>query len=117
MMRSFIFRFYAYLALSSCLVGSASSTQHKLNTIEDVLAEPKGGLVDAGADVGSTTNEALFSLPTVFNGVQVPPMKELTGGAFDIETKDGYWYVPLVDHFYLPQQEPSNIKSHLTLFV
>lgn len=101
MMRSFILRLYGYLILSSCLVSSASSTQHKLNTIEDVLSEPKGGLVD-GADVGITKNEALSGLPTVFNGIEVPPMKELSGGAFDTETKDGYWYVQIVDHFCLP---------------
>jgi protein disulfide-isomerase len=28
---------------------------------------------------------------TVFNGVEVPPMKELSGDQFDTEIKDGYW--------------------------
>lgn len=29
---------------------------------------------------------------TVFNGVKVPPMKELTPEDFDETIKDGYWY-------------------------
>ncbi|KZF25322.1 putative disulfide isomerase [Xylona heveae TC161] len=33
---------------------------------------------------------------TVFNGVNVPPMKEINGAKFDEEIKDGYW---LVDHY------------------
>lgn len=30
---------------------------------------------------------------TTFNGVEVPPLKELTGENYETETKDGYWYV------------------------
>ncbi len=30
---------------------------------------------------------------TIFNGVEVPPLKELSGEEFDKETKDGYWFV------------------------
>lgn len=29
---------------------------------------------------------------TVFNGVTVPPMKELPGTGFEESIKDGYWY-------------------------
>ena len=29
---------------------------------------------------------------TLFNGVEVPPMKELNGEQFNMEIKDGYWY-------------------------
>lgn len=29
---------------------------------------------------------------TRFNGIEVPPMKELSGENFDKEIKDGYWY-------------------------
>lgn len=31
--------------------------------------------------------------PTKFNGIEVPPLKELSGKDFDAEVKDGYWYV------------------------
>jgi protein disulfide-isomerase len=30
---------------------------------------------------------------TTFNGIEVPPLKDLSGDKFDEEIKDGYWYV------------------------
>jgi protein disulfide-isomerase len=30
---------------------------------------------------------------TVFNGIEVPPMKELDGDGFEESIKEGYWYV------------------------
>lgn len=48
--------------------------------------------MDSGAAAGATNSEALSALSTVFNGIKVPPMKELNGKDFDKETKDGYWY-------------------------
>lgn len=68
-------------------------TQHEPNTIEDVLAETSSGVADAG---GSTSGEALPGSPTIFNGLEVPPMKDLTGEAFGAETKDGYWYAKAI---------------------
>jgi len=66
----------------------AEENQRKL-TVEDVLSETK----DAGAAAGATNSEAVSDEATTFNGVKVPPMKELNGNDFDKDTKDGYWYV------------------------
>lgn len=91
-MQLLILRSCAYLFFLSCIVGVTSGTQHEPNTIEDVLAEPSSGTVDAGAGSGSTSGEAQPGSPTVFNGIEVPPMQDLGGETFDAETKDGYWY-------------------------
>ena len=77
---------------------AAIDVQHQLNTVEDVLAEPKAKvgeakLVDDGPKAGATNSEAVSGMPTKFNGIDVPPMKELTGESFDKETKNGYWFV------------------------
>lgn len=96
-MRSFILRSCAYLFLSSCVVGVTSGTLHELNTIEDVLAKTISGIADDGAGGGSTSSEAPPGSPTIFNGIEVPPMRELTGKVFDSEIKDGYWYAKAVD--------------------
>jgi protein disulfide-isomerase len=31
------------------------------------------------------------SRPTIFNGVEVPPLRELAGDTFEASVKDGYW--------------------------
>lgn len=49
--------------------------------------------MDSGAAAGATNSEALSASSTVFNGIKVPPMKELDGKDFEKETKDGYWFV------------------------
>ncbi|EER40031.1 thioredoxin [Histoplasma capsulatum H143] len=36
---------------------------------------------------------ALDESPTVFNGIEVPPMKQLTESNFDETVKEGYWFV------------------------
>lgn len=90
-MRSFVSRALISLVLLSPPCAAAKDTQHQLNTVEDVLSEPNGGLVDSGAADGKTKSEALSASSTVFNGLEVPPMRELNGNDFDKETKDGYW--------------------------
>jgi len=89
-MRSLISRTLLVLALLSPVY--AEETQRKL-TVEDVLSETKGGPKDAGAAAGATNSEAVSNEATTFNGVKIPPMKELNGNNFDKDTKDGYWYV------------------------
>lgn len=89
-MRSLLSRALLVLALLS--PAYAEEKQRKL-TVEDVLSETKGGPKDAGAAAGATNSEALSDEATTFNGVKVPPMKELNGNDFDKDTKDGYWYV------------------------
>ena len=60
--------------------------------MEDALSESKGGPADAGAKAGATNSEAVSDSNTVFNGEEVPPMKELNGDDFDKDTSKGYWY-------------------------
>jgi len=92
-MRSFVPRaFLSLLLLSPCLATPAGDTQHKLNTVEDVLSETKAAALDAGAAAGATNSEALSGDSTLFNGLEMPPMKEINGEKFDEETKNGYWY-------------------------
>lgn len=86
-MRS-ISRAFVFSALLSFAYGIIQDSQHKLSTVEDVLSEPNGGLVDGGS---SANPEALSEISTVFNGINVPPMKELSGPDFDREIKEGYW--------------------------
>lgn len=91
-MRSFISRALISLLLILPPCTAAQDSQHQLNKLEDALYEPNGSLVDSGAAAGATNSEALSASATLFNGVEVPPMKELNGKDFDKETKDGYWY-------------------------
>ena len=78
---------------SLALISSSwAEEQHKLNTVEDALAEGADSNVNAGAAAGATNSDAISDTATTFNGVKVPPMKELTGTKFEEETKHGYWY-------------------------
>lgn len=79
-----------------------SGTQHEPNTIKDALAETSRGVADDGTSSASTSSEAYPGSPTIFNGMEVPPMKDLAGEAFDAETKDGYWYARAVYRPSLP---------------
>ena len=99
-MRSYILRsLVPFILLSRVLAEAAAiDTQHQLNTVEDVLAEPKPvgqetKPIENGPKAGATNSEAVSTKPTKFNGIEVPPMKELTGDDFDKETKNGYWFV------------------------
>ena len=72
---------------------SSPAEARKANVEEDVLGIQGQGTppIDAGAAAGATNSEAISSSSTTFNGIQVPPMKEMNGEAFDTEAKDGYW--------------------------
>lgn len=48
--------------------------------------------MDAGAKAGATNSEAVSETNTVFNGQEVPPMKELNGNDLDRDMSKGYWY-------------------------
>ena len=88
-MRSWIGKVLVSLALLSPVL--AQDSQHKLSTVDDVLSETRGGPKDTGAAAGATNSEAISGESTTFNGMKVPPMKELKGDDFDKDTKDGYW--------------------------
>lgn len=81
----------AIVALVLLSVVLAQDSRHKLSTVDDVLSETKGRPKDAGAAAGATNSEAVSDAPTTFNGIKVPPMKEIKGDDFDEDTKDGYW--------------------------
>lgn len=48
---------------------------------------------DTAASKGKPETSDSESFSTVFNGIEVPPMKELTPDNFESVTKDGYWFV------------------------
>lgn len=96
-MRSLIVRVLLSLSLLNPTFASPTAdNKHQLNTVEDVLSEAKGGPVDAGAKAGATNSEAVSDTNTLFNGQEVPPMKELNGDDFDKDTSKGYWYAALL---------------------
>ena len=118
-MRSLISRLFIALVLLTPVLAEAAAidTEHKLSTVEDALVEQKAKVEDSkvtddikpkleesrkldeakavedGPKAGATNSEAVSGTPTKFNGIEVPPMKELSGENFDKETKNGYWFV------------------------
>ena len=98
-MRALLPRALLALALLSPVLAkpAAIDTQHQLNTVEDVLAESKTKTDDVkiedGPKAGATNSEAVSGTPTKFNGIEVPPMKELSGEGFEKDTKNGYWFI------------------------
>ncbi|KAL8899216.1 MAG: hypothetical protein Q9192_001688 [Flavoplaca navasiana] len=91
-MRFFLTRALLSLSLLAPVFALPESKLEK-STVEDVLSESKGGPADAGAKAGATNSEAVSDSNTVFNGEEVPPMKELNGDDFDKDTSKGYWFV------------------------
>lgn len=81
--------------LSSTLAAPDADSKLQPQPVEDILgiqtAAPEP--VDAGAAAGATNSEAISAAPTTFNGIEVPPMKELDWEKFDEDVKDGYWYI------------------------
>ena len=52
--------------------------------------------IDAPArDVAAASPAEADDTPksTTFNGVDVPPLRDISGDKFDEEVKEGYWYV------------------------
>jgi protein disulfide-isomerase len=39
------------------------------------------------------SDEADVAEPTIFNGIQVPPLPDIDGEKFNATVKDGYWFV------------------------
>lgn len=74
-------------------------TQHQLNSVDDALKEPTKNKpddhgIEDGPKAGATNSEALpESNNTIFNDVEVPPMKELTGEGMAEEIRNGYWFI------------------------
>lgn len=58
---------------------------------EKVVGNPEGA-----KGVAQTTNDSPVEdipQPTIFNGVEVPPIPEIEGEKFNSTIKDGYWFV------------------------
>ena len=93
-MRGLLTRLLIALTISTRTFASPAEPARQANVEEDVLGIQKQipAPVDAGAAAGSTNSEEISDSPSTFNGVSVPPMKELKGETFDTEVKDGYWY-------------------------
>ena len=74
-------------------------TQHQLNSVDDALKEPTKNKpddhgIEDGPKAGATNSEAVpESNNTIFNGIEVPPMKELTGDGISDDIKNGYWFI------------------------
>ena len=80
--------------LLSLVSAVAVDAQHKLNTVEESLQEPKVKAPEGdGPQAGATNSEAISSTNSKFNGMEVPPMKELTGEGLQTEIKNGYWFI------------------------
>ncbi|KAL8730178.1 MAG: hypothetical protein Q9166_004261 [cf. Caloplaca sp. 2 TL-2023] len=108
-MRSTIFRALLFLSVFATTIASpAGDNKHQLNTVEDVLSETKGGPTDAGARAGATNSEAVSNTNTIFNGQEVPPMKELNGDDFDKDTTPTW---QTLYEFYYTSKPLSSPKS------
>lgn len=58
---------------------------------KDAVPDPETHLNARGAAKDSDELTAPGLSPTLFNGVEVPPQKQLTADNFDETIKDGYW--------------------------
>ena len=90
-----------HLAVAFCLTAPVfagpPSGQTPANVEEDVLGiQKKPTAPEKPEPVAESANSADPSDgSTTFNGITVPPLKEIKGDAFDDEIKDGYWYVTI----------------------
>ena len=57
--------------------------------------EQRLGTVDIPGELAPAAEESADDAPqpTIFNGVQVPPMPDIEGEKFNATVKDGYWFV------------------------
>lgn len=94
-MRSFISTLLISIILLSPPISAAQDAQHKLSPAKGPKPEPNGVLLEEGGTTEVANSQALLPPPTVFNGIEVPAMKELNGTDFEKGIKDGYWYDPL----------------------
>ena len=99
-MRLPIISLVATFCLSAPIFAAAPSEQRPANVEEDVLGIPKKPSTPEKAEsvAGSTSSADTADGSTTFNGITVPPLKEIKGDAFDDEIKDGYWYAAFIPH-------------------
>lgn len=92
-MRSFISTLLISIVLLSPPISAA---QDALSPAKGPKSEPNGLMLEELGTTEVANSEAPLPPPTVFNGIEVPPMKELNGTDFERDIKDGYWYDPLL---------------------
>lgn len=95
-MRSFISTLVISIVLLSPPISATQDAQNNLSPVKGLKSEPNGVLLEEGGTTEVANSEALSPPPTVFNGIEVPSMKELNGTDFEKDIKDGYWYDPLL---------------------
>jgi protein disulfide-isomerase len=63
----------------------------KLDASDNASPE-KSAQLEERAEPEKIDNSDSSDAATVFNGVKVPPLKDLPGVGFEESIKDGYWY-------------------------
>jgi len=58
-----------------------------------VFAEGPEQPLAAAAAPNEVAEDADTPDPTIFNGIEVPPLLDINGEQFSTITKDGYWFV------------------------
>ena len=106
-MRYSILRLLAFLPLAHFSVEAPPPKDtHPATVEEDVLGQRSAGEDTVAAVDGSTR----------FNNMVVPPMKELTGEHFEDETKEGYWFVPILLRYYFLVSLTKDLQVREALF-
>ena len=91
-MRSFASRLFLAFALWCPAFSSSSPETARLADLEeDVLGTYKSPSTAVEEPLTATEGEETSNGSTIFNGMDVPPMKDLGGETFDEEIQDGYW--------------------------
>lgn len=89
-MRSVISTLLISVVLLTPPISAAQDAQNNLGPAKGPKSEPNGVMLE------DANSETPLPPATVFNGIEVPPMKELNGTDFERDIKDGYWYDPLL---------------------
>lgn len=71
------------------------TTTTKMRYVSSTLlyAVYASGLLSRASAASGTTDDDEDTKPTVFNGIEVPPLPEVTGEKFNETVKGGYWFV------------------------
>ncbi|MCJ1397264.1 hypothetical protein MMC11_000456 [Xylographa trunciseda] len=93
-MRTLISRLlFAFALVSPGFSSPSPETAHLADLEEDVLGTYKSPSTIVEDTLTAIKEDDISNGSTVFNGMDVPPMKDLSGEIFDEEIKDGYWFV------------------------
>lgn len=84
-----------YTIFASVVIAEAGSTDKGLEKgLKTPVAAVAGSEIKpAAADADLDSDDSDLPKPTIFNGVEVPPLANIDGEKFDVTVKDGYWFV------------------------